>query len=280
MERDLKRANAVNNEAYKERFQFLLSIIDETRLEGEKENVICQRYFRINGFNPESLSSNELFETLEECVRMIQKDLKYKSFVFQDLTNPTPIKAEGFVQNYDNLSVEDILLLVDSNVRGKITLSDGTEVNKTYIDPVTATEEENVTEEETLNPWDITFKFDFLVDEKIVYQRIWDATQYPKQIRNSVDLSNMTTITDPTKVSLNSMDGISLYLKYKRPDLVNGIIRKIVSVASGKFGPVENYTRKVSYGDKDYYLSSYDRDYVNSYYKWVVDKTRKHKRQL
>ena len=37
-----KETKVVDNEAYKERFQFLLWVND---------NIICQRYFKINGFN-------------------------------------------------------------------------------------------------------------------------------------------------------------------------------------------------------------------------------------
>ena len=55
MEKEIKK-NAVSNEAYKERFQFLLWIND---------NIICQRYFKIMGFNPDSVGSEELLETLE-----------------------------------------------------------------------------------------------------------------------------------------------------------------------------------------------------------------------
>ena len=52
-----KREVILNNESYKERFQFILSL---------GENIICQRYFRINGFNPESVESYELKEITEE----------------------------------------------------------------------------------------------------------------------------------------------------------------------------------------------------------------------
>ena len=43
-----KEQRTIDNASYKERFQFMLSIND---------NIICQRYFRINGFNAESLES-------------------------------------------------------------------------------------------------------------------------------------------------------------------------------------------------------------------------------
>ena len=61
-----KKEVALNNESYKERFQFILSLND---------NIICQRYFRINGFNNDSLESYELRETIDEIVGIIRQDL-------------------------------------------------------------------------------------------------------------------------------------------------------------------------------------------------------------
>ena len=62
----------VDNSSFKERFQFTFSI---------NENVICQRYFRINGFNYSSIETLELKEVMDECVAMIQKDLVEKLFL-------------------------------------------------------------------------------------------------------------------------------------------------------------------------------------------------------
>ena len=55
---------------YKEPYEFRLLLGD---------NIICQRYFKIPNFNPASLNSTELTETLRKCARMIDSDLKSKT---------------------------------------------------------------------------------------------------------------------------------------------------------------------------------------------------------
>ena len=52
------------------KFEFILSI---------NGNIICQRYFSVKNFNPKVLRSVDLTECVEECVRLIQKDLKNKT---------------------------------------------------------------------------------------------------------------------------------------------------------------------------------------------------------
>ena len=63
----------------KERFEFKLTVND---------NIICQRYFRINGFRRESYGSMELIDAIDNCVRMIDNDLKDKTNMFLYYTAP------------------------------------------------------------------------------------------------------------------------------------------------------------------------------------------------
>ena len=74
-----KTIQEVNSEQMKERFQFKLTIND---------NIVCQRYFRINGFKSESKNSYELRECMYKCVERIKEDLKYKSNIYNWLTAP------------------------------------------------------------------------------------------------------------------------------------------------------------------------------------------------
>ena len=103
------RKTPLQNEGYKERFQFLLWIND---------NIICQRYFKIMGYNNDSIGSEELIETLEECVSMIKDDLHYKSFLYQSIVNDEPIKLLGFHNDMENL--HDLYLLTNSNIEGQV----------------------------------------------------------------------------------------------------------------------------------------------------------------
>ena len=70
---------------YKERFEFELTV---------GENIICQRYFRINNFNPKSLKSYELIEALRKCVTTIDNDLKMKTQAYLEMYAPLVFETE------------------------------------------------------------------------------------------------------------------------------------------------------------------------------------------
>ena len=274
------RKTILQNEGYKERFQFLLWIND---------NIICQRYFKIMGYNNESIGSEELLETLEECVAMIKDDLHYKSFLYQSIVNDEPVKLSGFHNNMEN--PHDLYLLTDSKIGGDIILSDGTEIHKTYFKYSDDINE--VYDDEDVKPWDVTFKFEFLVDDRNVFQRIWDGSVYPKFVRNSVDLSNsITSYTRGGGINFTSNEGIANYLKVGRVDLIYYMIKKIVECMSGGFDEPDRFTHTIEFdncalkfdkegnvaetGTKEYWYHSYDKKYIDSYYKWTKEKTRKY----
>lgn len=274
------RKTPLQNEGYKERFQFLLWIND---------NIICQRYFKIMGYNNDSIGSEELIETLEECVSMIKDDLHYKSFLYQSIVNDEPIKLLGFHNDMENL--HDLYLLTNSNIEGQVILSDGTEIFKKYFSHSDDINE--VYDDEDIKPWDVTFKFEFLVDDRIVFQRIWDGSVYPKFVRNSVDLSNsITSYTRGGGVNFTSNEGIANYLKVGRVDLIYYMIKKIVECMSGGFDDPDRFTHTINFdncalkfdkegkvvetGPKEYWYHSYNKRYFDSYYKWTKDKSRKY----
>ena len=67
----------------KEQFEFILTI---------NGNIICQRYFRINGFKREAYSSIELVEAIDNCVDLINADLKAKTEIYLSNTAPKVFK--------------------------------------------------------------------------------------------------------------------------------------------------------------------------------------------
>ena len=84
-----KESKFVDNVAYKNKFQFLIWV---------NNNVICQRYFKINGFNEESIYSAEFNECMNGIVDSIQRDLESKSRIFMWYTNMSePMKIQGFL---------------------------------------------------------------------------------------------------------------------------------------------------------------------------------------
>lgn len=262
------------NEAFRERFQFVLWV---------NENVVCQRYFKVIGYNKESIHSTEFLDTLNNCVRMIQDDLKYKSWLYQYLVTNKPLKMTGFV---NNINPEDILLLTNCEVEGNVELSDGSVVNKTFLS-YDEDGEDIFSENEQLEPYEVMFKFELLVDDKPVYQRVWDGTIYNKNVRNSVDLSNQGQVCDFSKINLNSMESVSKYLKCGRTDLIYNIIKLICGIMSSSVDGESVYNNILEYKntddeklDRKYYCSTYNKDYVKGYQKWLSNKTNKYYREL
>ncbi len=204
MEENEKIQKKVDNSNYRERFQFQLKVND---------NIICQRYFKINRYNSDSVCSRELYHALDACVELIQRDLDSKSRVYTWNTCGGKSKLTGYAK--------------DEN---------GRPINKVeYID-VPAKEWD---EDEFVKPWDVTFSFIFLVDDNVVYNRIWDGSQYPKCVRNSVDITNSKSPYIMVQILNNG-----------REDLVVDIIKRICDVCSNEDqDSVKQYTKFERYNN-------------------------------
>ena len=195
-----------------ERFQFVLSVND---------NIVCQRYFKILGFNPECIGSLELKECMDECVTLIKRDLESKSRTYLWYTVDSPVKLCGFEnpEETEYLTYEGI---------------------EPYVP-------------EQLNPYDVSFKFTFLIDDEKIYEYLWDGTQYPKFIRNTVDLQNSNTLyKDSDQSSLNFSQSLSKRLTYGKPDYTYVIIKNIIHTATRRNS---DYTHSDQYGDKKIMLT-------------------------
>lgn len=207
-----------------ERFQFVLSVND---------NIICQRYFKINGFNEDSLSSIELKDVIDEITigrghnGLISSDLASKSrvYLWYNFDN-SPFKVNGFLNGEESefMNLED------------------------------ASEEEKM--EKLPEPWEVTFKFSFLVDEKEVCSRIWDGYAYPRFVRDSVDITNKKTMyenEDPNRLSFQM--SLIRHMTIDKSDLVYKIIEKLCEVLSNNYTNNFDYTKKLEYGNKEYDLN-------------------------
>jgi hypothetical protein len=107
--------------------------------------------------------------------------------------------------------------------------------------------------------------FRFLIDEKPVYVRIWDGSQYPKFIRNSVDLTNS-----------KSSYPLAQYINSGRPDLVVEIIKRICEATSTRNIPegtepeTEVITKTVVYGnDETFKNNSKNNNVTPKTYRYV-----------
>lgn len=241
MEQDiLKKENSLINETYKERFQFIFSL---------DENIICQRYFRINGFIPGSIESLELKNTIDKIVYLIQKDLESKSRVYQWYTRDTPIKLTGFSDKS-----ETTYFIYPSNIVD------------TYVD------------NEKPKPYEHCFKFSFIMDGKTVYERIWDGGDYPKYVRNSVDLTNSDNLyKDREPMSLPFSISVIRSMTKDKTDLIYTIIKDICDTTSNSNNEKQkHYSKSVKYGSKKYRFSLYNEEFINGWREHVLDKTKEY----
>ena len=204
MEENEKTVKKVDNSNYRERFQFHLKVND---------NIICQRYFKINRYNSDSICSRELYETLDAFVESIQNDLEAKSRIYLWNTCDSKTKLTGFIKDENGQPVSE----------------------PEYVD-IPAKE---LDEDELIQPWDATFKFTFLVDDNIVYERIWNGSQYPKYVRNSVDITNSKSPYIMVQIMNNG-----------REDLVVNIIKSICEVCSNEDqDKIKQYVKFDRYGN-------------------------------
>ena len=169
---------------YKERFEFKLTV---------GNNIIIQRYFKINNFNPRSLKSFELADAIRNCAKIIDNELKSKTQTYLEIAfwgkNGQPVEAQF---KFD-----------DNDFSTALTDDDR-----------------------------IDYKFSFCVDGREVCSTIWTGV-YPRYIRNSIDLSNKRGRQDPDDVSRLSFEQYLDYkLVDGRTELVWGIIKDICYICS------------------------------------------------
>ena len=210
--------------AFKERFEFRLTV---------GEDIICQRYFRIGNFNPLSLKSNELMDTIRSCAEMIDNDLKSKSLVYLEIFAPrifnTMEEFEGYIQNEENRK---------GLVRGEgIVIRDIKDQNFSWdgekgLKPLDFKFEDGEFSEPLSDENYVTYKFAFLDYGREVCSSSWVGV-YPRFVRNSIDLSNRRGKLDPEDLY---RVGFEQYILYKlvegRSDLVWKLVKEICYTCS------------------------------------------------
>ena len=208
---------------YKEPYEFRLLLGD---------NIICQRYFRINNFNPLSLGSVELTNTIRACAQMIDDDLKSKSRVYTWHMAPLVFKNEDEMRKW----FANPEYVKGVRMGENITLRDEAKTEYTWdgeklvecekkIDDGTFTTE--LTDRDTL-----TYEFAFYVNDRKVISTSFDGV-YPYFIRRNIDLSNMKGKFEGDDVSRLGFDSYILNcLVADHPDLIKKIVKEICYVCS------------------------------------------------
>jgi hypothetical protein len=208
---------------YKEPYEFRLLIGD---------SIICQRYFRINNFNPLSLGSSELTDTIRACAELINEDLKSKSRVYMWHMTPLVFKNEEEMRKwFANPNYSSTVRLFETIVLreegGKEYVWDGEKLIECEkkIDDGTFTSE--LTDKDTL-----TYEFAFYVNDKKIASTIFDGV-YPYFIRRNIDLSNSRGKFEGDDISRLGFESYILNcLVSDRPDLIKKIVKEICTVCS------------------------------------------------
>lgn len=206
---------------YKERFEFKLTVGD---------NIICQRYFKINNYNEQCIYSTDLKETIDYVVKIIDDELKSKTADYLEVFAPMYFNSMEQMEKYFESAANR------NRIRpglGIVVKGEKTDFcwgkNLTPVRLGFKFDDGELTKPLTEND-EVTYKFAFLVDSREVCVKSWNGL-YPKFIRNAIDLSNKKG-----KISEEALMGISFeeYLNYKisvnRSDLVYTIIKEICTV--------------------------------------------------
>ena len=232
---------------YKERFEFKLMV---------GNNIIIQRYFKINNFNPRSLRSFELADAIRNCASVIDNELKSKTQTYLEIIAPMVFNTVEDMNKYFS----------DGKHASQMRIGNGISVKESAHDYFWGKNGQPVESQFKFDDNDfstaltdedrVDYKFSFCVDGREVCATIWTGV-YPRYIRNSIDLSNKRGRQDPDDVSRLSFEQ---YLDYKlvdgRTELVWGIIKDICYVCSiqdnNYYTVTENYGNTVSKNFQDY----------------------------
>ena len=259
-----KESKFVDNVAYKSKFQFLIWVND---------NVICQRYFKINGFNEESIYTEEFTNCMNGIVQSIQEDLESKSRIFMWYTNlKEPLKLTGFATDneVEKYGRDFFTLLVNSDVRGDIEAPDGEIFHKEYVE-FNEGVANDYGEVERPAEGEYIFKFSFLIDDITVFEKIWDGNVYPKFVRNGVDLTNSYMSYDNKEVSALSFGAaIVRYMQSGKINLISDFIRRICETLSNTFSDKYVYTKKMDIYRNNDDINEQNREAAIAYYGGVI----------
>ena len=218
------KKSAAESKDYKERFEFELTV---------GNNIICQRYFRINNFNQTALRSYELTEAVRNCVSVIDGDLKDKTRTYLEMYAPKVFDSIEQMEAY----------VADPSNADRLTLGEGLVVRGNSKTDYVYTKKGDVAElgykfddgELTETPIEdnkVTYKFAFKVDGREACAMVWDG-YYPKFVRDKIDLSNKRGKVEDDEVGRLSFEQYLLYKMVQgKSDLVYGLIRNICQACS------------------------------------------------
>ena len=236
------------------------------------DNIVCQRYFKINGFREASLESKELTDTLRYCAQLIKDDLRSKSNLYYEYTAPQIFKDEAQMREWEwwnarrYMSLEDITkeLGDDTIFERKYTftiepcsyviLEDEDKTffwNGSEMEPYNKYFDRNEYLPATLrNAYDTpcTLKLAFLVNDVEICSTIWDGNVYPRFIRTNIDLSNSKN-KYKTGDKFSPFEAAMVDIMHEQhKDLIPVIVREFCLTCSDD----DAFTTNLTYGNTKY----------------------------
>ena len=247
-----------SREIRKERFEFELTV---------NGNFICQRYFKINNFNPNSIYSVEFMDTVRGCASIIEDNLRKKTEIYTRHMAPLIFDSEEQMREWfkdeNNIYALDVHYGAWIIIRGKGGHEFVWKGEDNFIDEGVRSEYNEFVdapddEQETVFKFRVLDNgYDYIDNpaKKVIGEVMWEGNQYPRFIRNGVDISNGwargKNKYDEMDISKLSHE-MSLYYwcNAYETDLVPIIIRSICDICSldGKYA----YETKMVYGEKTY----------------------------
>ena len=218
------KKSAAESKDYKERFEFELTV---------GNNIICQRYFRINNFNQTALRSYELTEAVRNCVAIIDGDLKDKTRTYLEMYAPKVFDSIEQMEAY----------VADPSNADRLVLGEGLVVRGNSKTDYVYTKNGDVAElghkfddgeltEVPIEDNKVTYKFAFKVDGREACTMVWDG-YYPKFVRDKIDLSNKRGKVEDDEVDRLSFEQYLLYKMVQgKSDLVYRLINNICQACS------------------------------------------------
>jgi hypothetical protein len=219
-------------EIRKDRFEFIFKIND---------NIICQRFFKINGFNDQAIYSTELYDTISEIVDILDNDLKSKSRIYV-----------WYMYDKDYID-EEFMAKTNSGIFGNTVFYS----NNKYLMPGVYDSQKTVGNTKVYLPNnETTFRFSFCMDGREIITKTWSGDFYPNFVKNSVDISNKKYLFANTNENAMKFDNILLKkMSADRDDLIPIIIKKLCYVCSSSFSNEYDYTTTDEYSGKEYNLN-------------------------
>lgn len=212
-----------SNKDYRERFEFVLSV---------DNNIICQRYFKINRFKPESLESYNLTDAARRCAAIIDNDLKSKTQAYVEIYAPQVFESEEEMykaiseNNGDNYYTRNLHDGQGIVVRGN-NITDYSYIGNGQVKKIGFKFDDGELTDGEAEATKCTYKFAIKMDGRQITAVAWDG-YYPKFVRNKIDIANKYGKFEGEDKNRLSFEEYILYKVMEgRGDLVFKLIRTI-----------------------------------------------------